>query len=329
MMKILIIRFSSIGDIVLTSPVVRTLSKLEPKAEIHFITKAKFAPTLENSPYISKLYTFKKEITEILPQLKSESYDYIIDLHSNLRSRRLKLALGTSIKTKSFHKLNYRKWFKVNLKYDLLPDIHIVDRYMDTLKSLGVKNDDLGLDYFITEKDREALTLLPNIETNAYHVLVIGGTHYTKQIPIEKCIEIVQQSNLPIVLVGGPEDVEKGRAIEKETGKNVFNSCGQFSLNESAAIIEGCCKVITSDTGMMHIAAAFKKEIISVWGNTIPEFGMYPYFPTGMEDLNRIFEVKGLKCRPCSKIGFKECPKKHFDCMNKINYEHLMENVNP
>ena len=326
MIKILILRFSSIGDIVLTSPVIRALHNLPQRPEIHFITKKKFAQTLVHNPHLDKLYTFEKEITEVLSDLKSENYDYIIDLHSNLRSKRLKLALAS--KSNSFNKLNVRKWLSIKLKYDLLPKMHIVDRYIDTVAFLGATNDGLGLDYFVSDEDRDKTKNLIAKYKNGYHVFVIGGAHFTKQIPSESLIKISNSSTLPIILVGGPEDHAKGEDIIANSNGKIYNACGEFNLNESASIIEKCNKVVSSDTGMMHIASAFQKPILSVWGNTIPEFGMYPYFAQDKKENNHIFEVKDLSCRPCSKIGYKECPKKHFNCMYQIDLAPLIKVLN-
>jgi len=78
---------------------------------------------------------------------------------------------------------------------------------------------------------------------------------------------------------------------------------------------------------LMHIAAAFRKITISLWGNTIPGFGMFPYIPEAKQK-SKILEVQGLSCRPCSKIGYAKCPKKHFNCMNKIDEEKLVEEIN-
>ena len=324
--KILIVRFSSIGDIVLTSPVIRALHQLNPRPEIHFITKKKFASTLEHNPYLQKVYTFEKEITEISSKLKAENYTQIIDLHSNLRSKRLKIILG--VPSITFNKLNIKKWLRVNLKYDRLPSVHIVDRYMETIVSLGAKNDDQGLDYFISEDDEKSGIQISSRFPEGYHIFVIGGTHFTKQIPTTTLINIANKSRLPIVLLGGPEDKAKGKEIIESSDNTIINTCGAYSINQSASILKHCNKVITSDTGMMHIASAFGKEILSLWGNTIPEFGMYPYFPKKEEYKNHIYQVQGLSCRPCSKIGYKACPKQHFNCMLQINNEGIIKQLN-
>jgi len=319
--KILIVRFSSIGDIVLTTPVVRAL-KHGIQAEVHFITKKKFAGVLNHNPNIDKIYVFEKEITEVLPQLKSENYDYLIDLHKNLRSTRLKNALN--IPSRTFNKLNIEKWLRVVLKFDILPKVHIVERYFEAVKFLNLKYDGQGLDYFITEEDRKAVERLPDVYKNGYITFVIGGAHYTKQIPEKQIIEFVKSSPLPVVLLGSKADSEKAGVITNSIGEKAFDATGVFSLNESAAIIEKAEKVITSDTGLMHIAAAFGKEIVSVWGNTIPEFGMYPLLPDGEESKSKIIEVKNLRCRPCSKIGYDRCPKGHFKCMVDIDLKAVL-----
>ena len=126
--------------------------------------------------------------------------------------------------------------------------------------------------------------------------------------------------------MGGKEEKEIGERLNNLYPEKIINYCGKININESAYVVKNAACVITHDTGMMHIAAAFKKRIISVWGNTIPEFGMYPYFGSKNTDAelhSNIIEVKGLSCRPCSKIGFAKCPKGHFKCMNEIDLDKI------
>ncbi len=314
-MKILILRFSSIGDIVLTSPVVRCLKQQLKNSEIHFLTKKSFVSVVQNNSNIDKVFSFEKDVTEILPKLKKENYDWVIDLHHNLRSMRVKRALDKP--SKSFNKLNIEKWLLVNLKINRLPDKHIVERYFETVAHLGIKNDLKGLDFFIDAKDEVDIFSLPKEFSTGYIALVIGAKHNTKKLPTEKIIFICKNLNRPIVLIGGKEDLETGEKITSQIS-TTFNACGKYNLQQSASLIKQAEKIITHDTGMMHIAAAFQKNIISVWGNTVPEFGMYPYMP-GNEINSKIVEVKNLSCRPCSKIGFEKCPKGHFKCMIEID----------
>ena len=317
MPKFLLVRFSSIGDIVLTSPVVRCLKQQVKDAEVHFLTKKSFATVIENNPFIDRKIYLDGDLSALYSALEKEKYDFLIDLHHNLRTLRLKRKLG--VPSVSFDKLNLEKWLLVNFKINRLPAVHIVDRYMNTVKSFGVVNDGKGLDYFVGT-DAQMPVGLPAGYENGYIAFVIGAKHNTKKLPEEKIIDICRKVHKPVVLLGGPEDRAAGDQIVSAflpangSGQHVFNACGLYSLNESAILIKESEKVITHDTGLMHIAAAFKKEIISVWGNTVPEFGMYPYYGD-FEIRNQKFEIEKLPCRPCSKIGFEKCPKGHFKCM--------------
>ncbi len=324
--KILIIRFSSIGDIVLTSPVVRCLKKVQGlKAEVHFVTKVAYAGLLSNNPNIDMVHPLDgRGFWNLISRLRAEQFDYVIDLHNNQRSLLLKWMLGKP--SGSFKKLNVQKWLLTNLKIYRMPDIHIVDRYMQAAASLGVVNDGEGLDYFIEEKARVFPEHIPEKFRNAYFAFGIGGKHYTKRLPNEKIIAIIQKLRKPVILLGGPEDAVNGKIIMDACQGSVFNACGMLSLDQTAYVLSKASTVITHDTGMMHIAAAFNKKIISIWGNTVPALGMYPYMP-GKQNLSKIVEVNGLSCRPCSKIGYNKCPKGHFDCMQKIDVNEVVRSA--
>ncbi|MFP4526802.1 MAG: glycosyltransferase family 9 protein [Bacteroidales bacterium] len=321
--KFLVLRFSSIGDIVLTTPVVRALKQQVENAEVYYFTKSQYKALLEANPYIDKIICLENNLSKQLKILKRENIDYIIDLHHNLRTGRIKHSLKRI--AFSFDKLNLKKWLLVNFKINKLPDKHIVDRYFETVDLFDVKNDGKGLDYFIPPKDEVALEVFPDDFQKGYIAFVIGAKHNTKQLTIEKVKGIIQLLNYPVVFLGGKEDYQTAEKITSDFPGKTFNACGLFNINQSASIVNQSNLVITHDTGLMHIAAAFKKKIISVWGNTVPEFGMYPYNPH-KESL--IFENKGLYCRPCSKIGFKKCPKKHFRCINELDEKQIAESAN-
>ncbi len=315
--KFLIIRFSSIGDIVLTTPVIRNLRKQVENAEIHFLTKNSFAPILQSNPYLDKIHILT-DFNTLIRNLKAEKFDYIIDLHHNLRSKRVKNALKKMSFT--FNKLNIRKWLFVNLKINKMPDLHIVDRYMQTIKLFIEEPDKEGLDYFIPKNEEYNLPLI-----SKYVVVVIGANHFTKQMPPEKLISLCNQIKNQIILIGGKEDIKKSNIIVHGCKKDLIDLTGKLSLHQSASIIKKAEWIITPDTGMMHIAAAFHKKIVSYWGNTVQEFGMSPYLP---DNKSIIIENKELKCRPCSKIGFKQCPKKHFKCILELNEEKIATYIN-
>ena len=311
-MKVLVIRFSSIGDIILTSPVVRTIKQQVPGAEVHFLTKQVFRPLVEHSPYIDKLHTMVDDVSEAVPALRKEGFDLVVDLHHNLRTWRVKRALG--VPAKSFPKLNVEKWMMVNFKRDRLPRVHIVDRYMTTVDHLGVKNDGMGLDLFIPPEKEIAMSTLPEGHRNGYIALCIGGAHFTKRLPARRLVQLADLLHGPLVIVGGKEDQPVAAHIATQVGGRAYDATGRYDILGSASLIKQARSVVTHDSGAMHIAAAFRKQVVSIWGNTIPEFGMYPYIPQHPERVH-IAEVKGLDCRPCSKIGFDHCPKGHFHCM--------------
>jgi ADP-heptose:LPS heptosyltransferase len=316
-MKILIIRFSSIGDIVLTTPVIRAIKQQVPNAEVHFATKKHFGVLLENNPYIDKLQLFDKQLLQFAKMLKNEKYDVVIDLHHNLRTRIIKSII--KVKTYHFDKLNWEKWLIVRFKINILPYIHIVDRYLQACHALGVVNDGKGLDFFINEQTNLDEKLAIN---SSYFVYAIGGQHATKKLPLNKQLEMLKLLSFPVVLIGGKEDSHQGKLIAKEC-PNAVNLCGELSIHQSALLIKNSQRLFTHDTGMMHIAAALKVPIVSIWGNTIPDFGMAPYYPFNTEIDQKILEVSELSCRPCSKIGYTSCPKKHFKCMQEIDFSEI------
>jgi ADP-heptose:LPS heptosyltransferase len=324
MHKILVVRFSSIGDIVLTTPVIRCLKSQLPFSEIHYLTKKTFHDVLIASPYIDKIHLLDDGLSKIIPTLREENFDSIIDLHNNLRTLKVKARLG--IKSFAVDKINLDKWMMTTFKINKLPNKHIVDRYFETVTDLKVKNDNKGLDYFIPKKDEVKINSLPKTHHNGYIGFVLGALFATKQFPIDKVISICKKINKPIVLLGGEKEKAMGEKIKSAVGDMIYNAAGLYNINQSASLVKQATKIITNDTGLMHIASAFNKEIISIWGNTIPEFGMYPYMPQSPSN-SHIIEVKDLSCRPCSKLGYDECPKGHFKCMNLIDEEEIVRLV--
>ncbi len=334
MKKILIIRFSSIGDIVLTTPVIRTI-KTQLDCKVHYCTKPGYAPILRENPYIDKLHVLDNGLRGLISELKKEKFDLIIDLHHNLRTSIIKGMLR--IPSHSFDKINFRKWLMVNLKINKLPNRHIVDRYLDAARPLGIRMDQLGLDYFIPDDEFVPKSTLPEPFNKEYVVYAIGAQHATKRLPFKRMVELCDKINKPILLLGGPGDAamaerivsffrKTDRSAPYEEGLTelnkksvILNGCGKYSLNQSASLVKQATHVFTHDTGLMHIAAAFKKPIFSIWGNTIPQFGMYPY-----RTKFTVFENNRLDCRPCSKIGYDKCPKGHFKCMNDVNFDFYL-----
>jgi ADP-heptose:LPS heptosyltransferase len=354
MPKFLVIRFSSIGDIVLTTPVVRHLRQI-PHAEIHYCTRKDYQAIVANNPHIDKVFVLKNSLLDLATALKVEKYDYIIDLHHNLRTLKLKTLLGVysfwghKPQCASFNKLNYEKFIYVNFKRNIMPTVHIVDRYLDTLTALNlpIQFDNKGLDYFIPLQDNLDLTaILPTSHQQGYVAYAMGAQHNTKKLPLQKMIDLCLKIQAPLVLLGDKKDAVIAQEIEKyitqtnlintnstaNTQNNhlsnnkarktvIYNACGKFNLNQSAYLLQQAKVVFAHDTGLMHIAAALNKKVYSIWGNTTPSLGMYPY------KTDFVVLENNIACRPCSKIGFDQCPKKHFDCMNSIDFSEVENTV--
>lgn len=320
---ILVIRLSSIGDIVLTTPVLRLLkNQLEGEVEIHYLTKAKFASLLEGNPHITQVHTMEKTVQEVLPALETLGFDYVIDLHHNIRSavvkRRLKCLAFT------YKKYNFRKWLWVNLGINIMPNVHIVDRYIEPIKGFGVTDDKLGLDFYIPEGKGQRDADIPEIMNGRFISFAIGGMHEGKKMSKEKLVDVCKSISHPIVLIGGKDDFDDGSFIASAAGSHVHNACGKWSLHESADAIRRSHLVITGDTGMMHIASAFNKKIISLWGCTVPGFGMSPYRP---HPASIILEPIDRKKRPCSKLGNKCKYGMDHKCIDQISTEEISRTI--
>jgi ADP-heptose:LPS heptosyltransferase len=310
-MKILVIRFSSMGDIIYTTPVVRCLKKQLPGAEVHFLTKPAFKYIYDNNPYTDKLLLLKPNLADTITDIKAEGYDLIIDLHNNLRTAIIKLRTG--IRSSAYKKQTIRKWLSLKLNLKLVPPVHLVDRYLKAVNFLGVKNDGEPINYYL-KAEYDLANLLPATHLPQYIAFVIGATHFTKRMPNYKIISICREINLPVVLLGGNDVKANGDEIKLALGSKVYNACGITTLDESVYLVSEAKKVIGFDTGLTHIAEAFNKPIASVWGGTAPELlGVQPYMVNDV----LVVEIE-LPCRPCSKFGLEKCPLGHFKCMNNI-----------
>jgi ADP-heptose:LPS heptosyltransferase len=321
-LKILIIRFSSIGDIIYTTPVIRCVKQQLPGVEVHYLTKKNFKFLLENNPYIDTLHLVEsKQLSETIKTLKEEKFDYVIDLHDSLRSTLVKIRLG--IKSSTFKKERFKKWLAVKFKINKVKPTHLVDRYLEAVKFLGVNNDDKPIDYFLP-KEYDLKELLPVSHQSNYIAFVIGATHFTKRMPNEKVISLCKSLNKPVVLLGG-KDVEKnGTIIQQALGSNVYNSCGKLGFNESVFLVKNAEVVLGFDTGLTHIAEAYNKKMATIWGSTVPELlGVQAY------KVDQVFEAGvELPCRPCTRFGRSRCPLGHFKCMWDIEESEIINFTN-
>ena len=288
--KILVIRFSAIGDIVLTSPVLRILQQgLEGGAELHMVVRKRYLPVVEHNPRITKIFSFENTVQEVMDPLSAEEYDYIIDLQNNLRSNLIKKRLGVLAFT--VEKKNWAKfvWIKFGFKWDIP---HVVQRYIDTLKTLGLSDDGQGLEFEIPQSVNVPLPF------ELYTAVVIGANHFGKRPDASNWLSILHRIPGNIVIVGGKEEEMMSTALSIDD--RVFNVVSKLDLMESAWVVKHAQMVVAGDTGLMHMAAAFGKNIISLWGCTRPGLGMSPW-RSGEHSV--IIEPEGRGDRPCSKLG--------------------------
>ena len=313
-LKILVVRFSSIGDIVLTSPVLRIL-KSQKNIEVHFLTKDEYTSILENNPYIDKIHVIKNSVAEVKDQLFKEKFDYIIDLHNNLRSQLLR---SLKVPIKRYSKSNFKKFLYMFFGINLLNNKHVVERYVDVLSFLNLKNDDKGLDYFLPKG-----SLVDYDVKQKYITWCIGASKIQKQLSVSQIATIANKLDLPIILLGGKEQKEHGDKIIQISNKaRILNFCGEVSINQSAYLIKHSQYLFTNDTGLMHIAAAFQKKIISFWGCTKPDLGFYPY----IEESKSLMIVSKNSKRQCSKHG-GSCKFSDDGCVKMIDAEKILKRI--
>jgi lipopolysaccharide heptosyltransferase II len=309
--KILIIRLSSMGDVLLTTPLIRSIKKQNPNIQIDFVIKTEFFDVLKHNPYLNNIYKYSKhtsEKRELINSLNANRYEIIIDLQNNLRSREIIRHLDCKIQR--FKKNSINKFLLVHFKINKLKDAHQIPvRYAETA---GVELDTEGLDFFTSNEPDSKL------KTNDKFIgLSPGAKHFTKRWPKEYFIELgkrLESAGYKVTIFGGPDEVELTTEIVNQLS-NALNLCNENIL-QTAANMKMCRAIYTNDSGAMHLASAMKVPVIAFFGSTVREFGFYPYKAKSIE-----LENKNLSCRPCTHIGRKSCPKIHFKCMKEIKPE--------
>jgi ADP-heptose:LPS heptosyltransferase len=325
-MRLLFIRFSSIGDIVFTTPAIRCAKQQIPGVEIHFLTKTAMKAVTIANPYIDQFHYFDKDLDATINHLKACKFDYIIDLHKNYRTYKIQKALG--VPSLSYQKLSLQKFLLTKLHVNLLPNRHIADRSLDALSNLGVVNDGKGLDYFIPKETEVKSKALPDAFAAGYIALVIGASYATKKLPVHALQNLCHKIPYPIVLIGGKEDAEEGAAVEAINPIKIFNACGKFNLHESAILVKQANTVISHDTGFLYIACAFHKKTVAIWGATSPALQVEPYYPAALSvNAEMYFNaiVPKLPCQPCSNYGTTHCPQGHFACMKQQDLQSIAD----
>jgi len=311
-----IIRLSSLGDIVLISPIIRCLYQQLEQPELLLLTHKDMVPLFEHNPYLHKVIAYDptspgKSAADFLGSM----LDLIVDLQKNLRSSFLKL--GSGLPVLSFSKQNVLKWEMVNLKNGGRCR-HVVLRMLDGLNALGISDDGLGVELHLPFEETSEESWRKQHQ-GEYIAIGIGSAHATKALSVEFLSKFLAMQSLPCVLLGGSNDREKGEILCAQFPGRVVSLCGQTDLLATANWVRDSKHVVSGDSLIMHLAACFSKSLDVVWTNTKPEFGMEPFYGTAQPFKARYHQVSGLGCRPCTKTGFSTCPKGHFNCMNRIS----------
>ena len=328
-MRILVIRFSSAGDIILTSLFTRVLAKRFPDAEIHYLTKQEYAPLVQYAPHIDRVIAIPPGTTlRDLARVKSElirenqgDYDIVFDLHNSLRSRYMRAGLGRELGV--FQKPTFKKWLLVHRKVNRLrPIVPIPERYLRAGERFGLENDGEGLDL------HTGATLAPIVAQAKRPTIAIapGAKHATKRWLPENFSALgtmlAGDLDARIVLLGGVDERDLCRQVARDIAGETVDLSGRTSLLEAAAALDVCNVVVSNDSAIAHIAAARKRPVISLFGSTVQEFGFAPYGTR-----SAVVEVEGLYCRPCTTIGRDSCPEGHFRCMREITVQKVLEKI--
>lgn len=278
------------------------------------------------NPNIDQFHFLDEYLDKTIAALKEIHFDYIIDLHHNIRTWKIKKALG--VPTFSYKKLSLQKWLYAKLKLNFLPNTHVCDRYLDTLQHFKVNNDGKGLDYFFPKDYSFKAANLPTSHQAGFIAFVIGASYFNKKMPVQKWIELAKQINKPIVLIGGKDDAASANEIAAAVPHFIYNATGKYDLKESASIIQMAQVVVSHDTGFLHIAAAFNKPTITIWGATSPALQFEAYYSAVSTTPHFNSIVPSLTCQPCSKQGENKCPQGHFACMRLQNINTIATKAN-
>lgn len=316
--KILIIRLSSIGDVLLATPLIRAIKKKNSEIQIDFVLKEEFFELVQNNPHLSNIYIYKKNKSEkklLLNSLLSSNYELVIDLQNNLRSREITRPLKCKIVR--FKKNGFSKFILVHLKINKLKEApQIPVRYAKTAQ---IDLDTDGLDFFTAEAPDPHFN-----KSEKYIGLCPGAKHFTKRWPMEYYIELgkkLETAGYHVALFGGSDEVSVCSEIGKKL-KQVLDLCNTNIL-QVGADMKMCEAIYTNDSGLMHLASALKVPVIAFFGSTTREFGFFPYKARSIE-----LENLNLSCRPCTHIGRNSCPKIHFKCLSEIKPDIAFKSLN-
>jgi heptosyltransferase-2 len=316
--KLLIIRLSSLGDILLTTPLIRSIKVRYPSIKIDFVVRDEYKNAISSNVYLENIHVYRRDRpnTDLVETLRSREYDIVADLQNNFRSNTLTQNLsGWHYK---FKKLNIKKFLLVHTKLNFLKDAkQIPERYAEALGENIL--DDSGLDFFIPEGIEPSMS-----ENGKYMGLCPGAQHFTKMWPEEYFVELGNKLNdmgYKVVLLGGNSDRLLCRMLQFKI-KNSIDVSNENKLHQLAADMKMCKGIVCNDSGLMHLASALRIPLVTIFGSSVVEFGFTPYLAE-----STVLENDSLNCRPCSHVGKSACPRDHFNCMKKIKPDIVLQNL--
>ncbi len=332
--RILIIRLSSLGDIILTTPFIRALRKKFPSSEIGYVTREQYVPLIAHHPDVDHVYFLRhgdgfRELRALAEKLRAANYEHVFDLHNNVRSRFLRTLLA--VPSSNICKDNLKKYILVSFHTNLFKDIvPVPERYARTASALGIVLDKDGPRVHIpTHVTKRALSILESRQKHDADrtvALCPGARHFTKKWPLEKWIELarslLEKGNTRIFLFGSKEESGYCDEIQRVFPDTVTSFCGALSVLETAACLANCDAAVTNDSGLMHLATAVQVPVVGIFGSTVREFGFFPYQSRAV-----VVENNDISCRPCTHIGRDRCPRRHFACLNDINPKTVVQAI--
>jgi heptosyltransferase-2 len=312
--KVLLIRFSSLGDIALIHPVIQKLSSYD--YEVDVLTKKTFSSLFDHHQQVHDVLNLEDHhnLLSLISVLKKKKYDHILDLHNNLRTSLIKIAFP--FKTVTYKKYRMKRALLVQWKLNLLKGNQVINNYLATLNKLKIPYTDSDYQYRIPFKISEQVKKL---KSNQYLCMAPFAKHFTKEWPYYKELVLQLSKKYKIYILGARDEYERA---EEFKSKNVINLCGKLSFQDVIGLINSSRLLITNDSGLMHLGSGTKADILSIIGNTVKEFGFFPYHKK-----MHIVENKKCKCRPCHYHGLTKCPKKHFQCLKEIKPEQVLVEV--
>lgn len=331
MRKILVIRFSSLGDIILTIPVLRALKFTYPQSELCMVVKEEFADLIQFIPWIDRFILFNSNkgirgFLKLIDLVRDEEFDLLVDLHSNTRSKFLTRLIRATRRVK-YSKLKIKRYLRIYLGLNLLPKrSHITDFYFKALEHFPLKTYDNRPPYLkvdsILEKKANAFLKKEGISDDDVVVGLAPGSKWaTKRWNTEKFAltgDRLIEMGIKVIMLGGPDEVEIGEMIDAAMREKALNLVGNTSLVELIAIVKRCNFLITNDSSLMHISAGLGNSVIALFGPTTLDLG---FGPIGE---GHIVLSKKLFCRPCSSHGGKRCWRGSHKCMERINVDEVM-----